>query len=157
VKTATLAQFETGARESIASELQPVLVDLINLALQGKQAHWNVSGPLFRPVHAELDAIVDDARAWSDDVAERIVTIGMPAFGQADHVAAASALEALPNRTIGDRQAVEFMIARVATVVKRAREAMEHLGELDLASQDLIIEIVRGLEKHLWMLRVQVE
>jgi len=47
------------------------------------------------------------------------------------------------------------MERRVAGVASRARQAAERLGDLDIASQDLIIEIVRGLEKHQWMLRAQ--
>jgi DNA-binding ferritin-like protein len=39
--------------------------------------------------------------------------------------------------------------------VYRARERMDRLEELDLASQDLLIEVVRVLEKQLWMFRVQ--
>jgi len=32
---------------------------------------------------------------------------------------------------------------------------MDRLGELDLASQDVLIEVVRELEKQLWMVRAQ--
>jgi DNA-binding ferritin-like protein len=32
---------------------------------------------------------------------------------------------------------------------------METLADMDLPSQDIVIEIVRGLKKHLWMLRAQ--
>ena len=37
----------------------------------------------------------------------------------------------------------------------RARERMDKLGEIDAASQDVIIEVVRALEQQLWMIRVQ--
>ena len=37
----------------------------------------------------------------------------------------------------------------------RARERMDRLGEIDAASQDVIIEVVRALEQQLWMVRVQ--
>ena len=38
----------TADGEQTAAELQAMLVDLIDLALIGKQAHWNVVGPHFR-------------------------------------------------------------------------------------------------------------
>ncbi len=139
----------------VATELQVLLADLIDLSLQGKQAHWNVAGPLFQSVHVQLDSIVDDARTWADDVAERKVTIDLPADGQPGDVAKESRLEPLPQGYIADREAVALMERRVAGVASRARQAAERLGGLDLASQDLIIEIVRGLEKHQWMLRAQ--
>lgn len=139
----------------VATELQVLLADLIDLSLQGKQAHWNVVGPLFQSVHVQLDNIVDDARMWADDVAERKVTIDLAADGQPSDVAMESRLEPLPQGYIADREAVALMERRVAGIASRARQAAERLGNLDLASQDLIIEIVRGLEKHQWMLRAQ--
>ena len=44
---------------------------------------------------------------------------------------------------------------RISSAVYRARERMDRLEELDLASQDLLIEVVRVLEKQLWMFRAQ--
>ena len=154
VSTSTDLGYEVQTK--VGTELQALLADLIDLSLQGKQAHWNVVGPLFQPVHAQLDNIVDDARIWADDVAERKVTIDLAADGQSGDVAMQSRLEPLPQGYIADGEAVALMENRVAGVASRARVAAERLGDLDLASQDLIIEIVRGLEKHQWMLRAQL-
>ena len=45
---------------------------------------------------------------------------------------------------------------RVAEVSERVRERMNRLGDADLASQDVLIEVVRELEKQQWMLRAQL-
>ena len=66
---------DAGDREVLA-ELQSMLVELIDLALIGKQAHWNVEGPHFRSLHLELDELVDTWRSLGDQVAEREVTLG---------------------------------------------------------------------------------
>src|SRR5271155_5799943 len=50
---------EFDAPPSLPENLQRVLVDLIELHLQGKQAHWNVVGTNFRDLHLQLDEIVD--------------------------------------------------------------------------------------------------
>ena len=60
------------ASETLSENLQRVLVDLLELATQGKQAHWNVVGKNFRDTHKQLDEIVDAARGFSDTVAERM-------------------------------------------------------------------------------------
>jgi len=60
------------ASPTLAANLQAVLVDLIELASQGKQAHWNLVGPNFRDLHLQLDEIVESAREFSDTVAERL-------------------------------------------------------------------------------------
>ena len=60
------------ATPELTAALQRVLVDLIELHLQGKQAHWNVVGTNFRDLHLQLDEVVDFAREASDTVAERM-------------------------------------------------------------------------------------
>ncbi|HET6736773.1 ferritin-like domain-containing protein, partial [Mycobacterium sp.] len=50
------------ASSELSANLQRVLVDLIELHLQGKQAHWNVVGTNFRDLHLQLDELVDFAR-----------------------------------------------------------------------------------------------
>jgi starvation-inducible DNA-binding protein len=151
----TYTEMNPEVRNRVAGELQPLLFDLIALGLQGKQAHWNVVGPFFQSVHAQLDHIVSDAREWADDVAERIVAIGVPASGQAADVAQRSSFEPLPEGTITDKQAVSLICDRVGMTATLARHTAGALGDLDLASQDMVLEIQQGLEKHLWMLRAQ--
>jgi starvation-inducible DNA-binding protein len=36
------------------------------------------------------------------------------------------------------------------------RTRMDRLGDIDLASQDVLIDVVRALEEQQWMLRVQL-
>ena len=60
----------------IGRELQATLHDLVNLALIGNQLHWAVVGPLFRPLHLQLDELVDSWRELADAIAERAVALG---------------------------------------------------------------------------------
>jgi starvation-inducible DNA-binding protein len=53
-------------------------------------------------------------------------------------------------------KAIRELVARVATVDERARERMQRLGEIDLTSQDVLIDVTRTLEKQLWMIRSQL-
>jgi starvation-inducible DNA-binding protein len=48
------------------------------------------------------------------------------------------------------------LVERVADVTERIRGRMDRTGEVDLASQDVLIEVVRELEKQLWMLRASL-
>ena len=69
-----------------AADLQASLVELLDLALQAKQAHWNVVGPLFRPVHLELDEIVSSAHEAADVVAERLSALREVPDGRVERV-----------------------------------------------------------------------
>ena len=143
------------ARQKCATELQTVLVDLIDLSLQGKQAHWNVVGPQFRTLHLQLDELVDDARKWSDEVAERLRALGVSADGLASVVARDSGLESLPEGIIDDQAVLRRVTHQLATAATRARGSIERFGVSDKVSEDILIQVVEGLEKHLWMFRSQ--
>ncbi len=135
--------------------LQSNLVNLIDLALLLKQAHWNVVGQNFRSVHLQLDEIIETVRNASDEVAERINTIGIAPDGRSATVAQDSDLQAYPR----DFQKVPETLANVADAIKitvdHLRRAILNLGELDPISEDLCIGISAELEKHLWMLQAQ--
>ncbi|MDX6620863.1 MAG: hypothetical protein QOK36_3249, partial [Gaiellales bacterium] len=45
---------------------------------------------------------------------------------------------------------------RIAEVSELARRRMDRLGELDAASQDVLVEVVRALEQQQWMVRAQL-
>jgi starvation-inducible DNA-binding protein len=143
-------------REGVGRELQAALVELVDLSLIGKQLHWAVSGPLFTSLHLQLDELVDSWRELADTVAERAVALGYVPDGQAQSVAATTQLKPVAQGAIEDHIVVRELTHRIADVSERVRDQMNRVGEADLASQDVLIEVVRVLEKQQWMLRIQL-
>lgn len=141
-------------RDEVAQELQATLLELLDLSLVGKQLHWCVVGPLFRPLHIYLDELIDKWRDLADTVAERSVAVGVWPDGQAPAVAAASVRAPVARTGLEDRVVVRELVLRLAEICERVRTRMDRLGELDAASQDVLIEVIRALEEQLWMLRV---
>ena len=85
----------TEPTEKVLSSLQEALVDLVDLALQGKQAHWNLYGPHFRSIHLQLDEIIDEVRQVGRELGplvgrgiERATRRAVPAGVVADHLTA---------------------------------------------------------------------
>jgi starvation-inducible DNA-binding protein len=143
-------------RRSAAAQLQGMLVDLLDLALIGKHAHWNVEGRLFRSVHKELDELVDAWRRLADDVAERAVTIGASPDGQVEAIAATTQLEALPSGHLRDRQVLKAIGDRLSDAAIRTRERIERVAVDDPVSCDLLVQVAATFEKQLWMVRAQM-
>lgn len=143
-------------RDAAGTALQEALVDLVALALNGKQAHWHVTGPQFVPAHEQLDTIVNDCRAWGDLVAERAITLGVPVDGRADMVASSTALGPFPEGFVDAAKAVAIVSGELGAAIARMRSHLDELAAADPVTQDLVIEVVRGLEKHLWMLQAQL-
>jgi starvation-inducible DNA-binding protein len=146
----------TGQRRAVAVELQGALVDLLDLTLIGKHAHWNVEGRLFRSVHKELDELVDAWRSLADDVAERAVAIGASPDGQVEAIAGATELEVLPSGHLSDRQVLKGIGDRISDVAIRMRERIERVAVDDPLSCDLLVQVAATLEKQLWMVRAQI-
>lgn len=143
-------------RLEVGRELQATLVELVDLSLLGKQLHWNIFGRPFKPLHEHLDELVDSWRGLSDTVAERAVALGVQPDGQSATVSAASGIVPITGGALDTDTALRELVPRLADVSERIRARIERLGELDLASQDVLIEVVRDLEKQLWMLRASL-
>jgi starvation-inducible DNA-binding protein len=143
-------------RAEVGGKLQEMVVELVDLSLLGKQLHWSVVGPQFRPLHLHLDELVDSWRELADTVAERAVALGVFPDGQAATIAADSPIEGVERGAIADEELVRLLATRLAEVAERARERAEHISELDSASEDVLIEVIRALEEQLWMVRAQL-
>src|SRR3954453_23822575 len=103
-------------REGIGQELQATVHNLIDLSLTGKQLHWCVVGPLFRPLHLQLDELVDAWRELSDTVAERAVALGYVPDGQARALVAGSPVSPVAQGALEDHVVVRELVHRVAQV-----------------------------------------
>ena len=108
-------------RTSTATALQDSLVELIDLSLQAKHYHWNVTGPDGRRgTLAATSPLAVPGEGWQRDV-----------------------------------EAVTAMRDRLTDVATRIERRAGEIGESDLVTQGLLLEIAGGLAKHAWMLRVQ--
>ncbi len=148
----------TKPKKTVVKDLQATLVELVDLSLLGKQAHWNVVGSQFRSIHLELDEIVDIARLSSDRVAERLATIGAAPDGRAETVATSSELAPFPDGLRArHRRPCKRVTAAIDTIAVRMKERILRIGDDDPVSQDILIGTSDELEKAAWMLRSQLE
>jgi starvation-inducible DNA-binding protein len=153
---AHLPALDEHRRRETGAELQTTLVELVDLSLIGKQLHWNIFGRPFKPLHEHLDELVESWRELSDTVAERAVALGLAPDGQAGTVNANSGIEPVETGALDTDTALHDLVTRLAAVTERIRARMDRLGDLDLVSQDVLVEVVRELEKQLWMIRASL-
>ncbi|WP_331753446.1 DNA starvation/stationary phase protection protein [Streptomyces anthocyanicus] len=142
-------------RQVTGDALQGTLVDLLDLSLLAKQAHWNLYGPRFRSIHQQLDEVVTTARDYADQVAERAAALGVSPDGLAATVAATSGLPDFPAGYVSDTEAVRVLVAAFLTLIARMRARIEETGASDAVSQDLLIGLTGTLEKQSWMFQAE--
>lgn len=139
------------ADATFAAHLQQLLVDLNDLALQGKQAHWNVVGPNFRDLHLQLDEIVDAARGFSDEVAERMRAVYVVPDGTSARIAAQSSLPAFPRGEVLTSAAIDAIVASLYAVAGTARRIHDDVDAADPTTADLLHTILERLEQLAWL------
>src|ERR687887_684475 len=105
-------------REEVGRELQAALVELVDLSLVGKQLHWNIFGRPFKPLHEQLDELVDSWRELADTVAERAVALGYTPDGQAAAVSAGSEIPAVERGVLEADVVVRDLVQRLADVTE---------------------------------------
>ncbi|MFG0245683.1 MAG: DNA starvation/stationary phase protection protein [Phycisphaerales bacterium JB052] len=135
--------------------LQACVTATIDLALSFKHLHWNIRGPRFRSVHEFLDIVIEHARDATDELAERLVTIGMPAEGQRTELDK-SPVPAIESGFLTDEAVLKHAVAILDETIKVLRDAQSKLGDLDAVSEDIVIGTLANLEKDLWMLSSQL-
>jgi starvation-inducible DNA-binding protein len=138
---------------SLAVNLQRVLVDLIELHLQGKQAHWNVIGTNFRDLHLQLDGLVDFAREGSDIIAERMRALDAVPDGRSDTVAATTSLPQFPGHERNTAEVVDLITTRTYAAIDTLRTVHDAVDAEDPSTADILHAQIDGLEKLAWLIK----
>jgi len=134
------------------------LADAIDLQTQTKQAHWNVKGPHFIALHELFDKVNADVEDYVDLIAERGVQLGGEVLGTARSVAKRSTLAEYPLASGTGREHVDALSSALAAFGKLIRSAVEtsDLAD-DKDTNDIFIEISRGVDKWLWMVEAHLQ
>ncbi|UJP09635.1 DNA starvation/stationary phase protection protein [Microbacterium sp. KUDC0406] len=143
------------ASSGLSENLQAVLVDLIELALQGKQVHWNVVGTNFRDTHLQLDEIVEAARRFADTVAERMRALHALPDGRTAVVAESTTLAKPSQGEIATTDAIDLMTERLDAVAATCRRVHDDVDEEDPTSADILHEILERIEQLSWMVSAE--
>ena len=137
--------------------LEGRLASMLDLQLTLKHVHWNVVGPNFLSVHEMLDEHVAVVRDFSDQLAERVRTLGGVPVGTPAAI--------VERRTWDDygrsRGLVVDHLADLdgvyTGIIEDHRAAVSQLSELDAISEDLMIAQTAQLEMFQWFIRSFLE
>ena len=127
------------SREQLVPLLNALLAAATDLKSQAKQAHWNVKGPQFLPLHELFDGIAGRLDAQMDDLA-------------------ASTLPEFPaNLTTGleHAAAIADRLALYGAALRAAIDTATALGDADTA--DLFTGFSREADKDLWFIEAHLQ
>jgi len=106
-------------RITVADELQATIVELIDLALLGKQLSWSATGPRASAVRRMLEELVVRLRIHTDEVAARMLELGHLPNGQSRAVAIETDLTPLPPGRLDAEGASAALMERIEQVRTR--------------------------------------
>jgi starvation-inducible DNA-binding protein len=145
------------SREKNGDMLAHALAGTLELALNAKDAHWNVKGPNFIALHGLFDTLHAALIVHMDDLAERIVQLD----GHADaSLLGSHERSTLPNYPYGKRRAAEQIGALSSQLISLNVLVRQGIGMSakagDEVTADLLTEISRSLDKQRWFLEAHL-
>jgi starvation-inducible DNA-binding protein len=164
--TATKSKAMFSTRNDLSREVRGQMIALLNQQLadtfdlysQTKQAHWNVKGAQFFPLHELFDKLAAELVGHADVIAERATALGGLALGTVRLSAANSQLPECELDVTDSLPTVEALADRYAALATRMRKAIESAdGKGDADTADLFTEVSRGLDKALWFLEAHLQ
>lgn len=152
IHTVPQSSMDMDTVSKVAQFLSPIVINCQALVIDGKQAHWHVRGVNFIAVHKLLDKVVQHAQAFADLAAERVVALGLPVDARLVTVAEKHTLPEMPDGFHNYDVMISQVVGQIDATLKTVRKAIEGLDDSDLSSQDVCIEIERGLVEDRWFL-----
>ena len=112
-------------------------------------------GTNFRDLHLQLDEIIDAARQFADDTAERMRALHALPDGRTSTVAKSTSLAEFPAGLIDTHDAIERVVAALEAAVGTMRKVHDEVDEEDPTSADLLHEFIARLEQFAWLVNAE--
>lgn len=144
-------------RLEVAKTLANLLANTYVLYLKTQNFHWNVTGPMFQPLHIMFESQYQALAEAVDQIAERI-----RALGEYTPASLSQYLEMSLIEEAIDVPSAEGMVAQLLedheTIVRAMRDTFEVIDDAnDEVSADLFVQRMTFHEKTAWMLRATID
>lgn len=135
----------------LAEELNNLLATYSMFYINVRGYHWNIKGQKFFELHVKFEELYTDIFTKIDEVAERIVTLGLTPLHTYQDYQDKSEIKAEKNVTSAD-ETVNGVLSSLQNLIKMQRTILELSDELnDEGTNALMSDYIREQEKLVWM------
>jgi DNA-binding ferritin-like protein len=144
-------------RRKSVQGLQQLTVDLLALHNMYKEAHWDLTGPLFLPLHEYYQQQADFYQQQADLFAERVLQLGSVVDGRTSTIARATKLAELPEGYLTDDHSLKLLLDRVTVLQKEIYELIGQAEGSDPPTSNKLQNLAYSVDKDLWQLRAHLQ
>lgn len=148
----TFNELPRQAREKSVEALNHLLVEVQDVALCARHAHWNARGPTFIAVHELFERVAQTLQKQADRLAERIGALGGEAQGTVQAIAAHTSLKPYPVRVADGQDHLEAIAMRLGLLSAEARLLIHQCNGLgDPVTVDVLTSANADIDHTLWL------
>jgi starvation-inducible DNA-binding protein len=142
-------------RQAVATELAKILADETVLYIKTKNAHWNIEGPDFYDKHKFFETQFEQLDEMTDNVAERIRTIGHYAPATLRSYLSLTHLSEQTREQNDSQGFIKELLEDHECVIIILREHIKSFADdfRDLGTSDFVTGLMETHEKMAWFLR----
>jgi starvation-inducible DNA-binding protein len=137
--------------------LQQLTVDLLALHNIYKEAHWDLTGPLYLQLHEYYQQQADFYLQQADTFAERVLHLGASVDGRYSTIARTTKLAELPAGYLIDDQTIKLLLDRVTVFEKEVYELIAETEDSDPPTSNKLQDLAYSVDKNLWQLRAHLQ
>ncbi|MFD0965032.1 Dps family protein [Pseudofulvibacter geojedonensis] len=137
----------------VANELNVLLASFQTYYQNLRGIHWNIKGKRFFELHAKFEELYNDANIKVDEIAERILTLGVTPIHTFQDYVITSKVEVGKNIT-NDSESVLLIVNSLSNLLIIERRILELSDEAnDEGTNSLMSDFISEQEKTIWMMQ----
>jgi len=135
----------------LADGLNNLLADYMMFYQNTRGLHWNIKGNKFFELHLKFEELYTDLLIKVDEVAERILTLGVTPLHTFDDYKNAAKIQTVKDVSDGN-QGVQSILDAFKVIISKQRELLSLSADAgDEGTNALMSDYIREQEKLVWM------
>lgn len=137
--------------KKLAESLNYLLADYMMFYQNTRGLHWNIKGDKFFELHLKFEELYNNLLLKVDEVAERILTLGVTPLHTFDDYKRDAKIVSMKNVSDG-KKGVQSILTALEIIIIRQREILAISADAgDEGTNALMSDYIREQEKLVWM------
>ncbi len=139
--------------KAIGEELNVLLANFQRYYQNLRGIHWNIKGKRFFDLHTKFEELYDDANLKVDEIAERVLTLGVTPLHTFEDYTKQATVPVGENVT-NDEDSIRLIVASLRELLIIERRILKASDEAnDEGTNSMMSDFITEQEKTVWMMK----